>query len=822
MNLDQTKLTKSEWDSIEVPVSPEELSVLKMIREGYHDTNVSHNGTNSLMAFLKLKETDSMHQHLFAEFMAPKLKESISKHGEFLDDDFVKLLKDTLAKCLKVSKKAKKVSKADIFRLENSAKTLDTTRGSDIFEFVLINTMDRMLEDIADENNLAALTPFYTLNRLCTYDVHQFSEILKNYLVQATSYVKQLVKPRFVVAQAANIFEKNQLLLKYANQTLYSHQKKLFTVMKRPGKKLVLYTAPTGTGKTMSPIGLAEGKKVIFVCAARHVGLALARAALSVGRKIAFAFGCQTADDVRLHYAAATEFTKDWKTGGIRKVDNSVGDKVEMIICDVRSYKSAMYYMNAFTEDPNDIVMYWDEPTISLDYESHPLHQLMADTWKDNIVPNIVLSSATLPSEEDLAPMLNKLKSVDQFSVYPILSQDFKKTIPLLGPDNAVKLPHVVAESASELRESAIHCLTHNSIMRYIDVGGAAKFITAVRKNENAWLTDRAKLDPTLKFDNVFPTIESVTLQSIKKYYCELIANMDSELFPEVRKAFLANMKPRYESVDHITTSDAHTITGGPALYLAKDVHAVANDLLSEANISKSQLDALLNGIRQNNQINTKIDALQKQLDDQLKVDENKDKKADLDNRKLDKGPRQMLRAIENLQSMIKVASLDDSYIPNKRNHLRKHAPDLEVADMYEKPYCSDIPEGVVEEIMMINGIDDSWKILLMMGIGVFAADLNPTYAEIMKDLADTQQLYLIIASTDYIYGTNYQFCHGYIGEDLGDISQEKCIQALGRIGRNKLQFEYTLRFKSDDLLKKLFFKDDDKPEAHNMNRLFS
>ena len=30
------------------------------------------------------------------------------------------------------------------------------------------------------------------------------------------------------------------------------------------------------------------------------------------------------------------EFTKDWKTGGIRKVDNSVGDKVEIIICDVK------------------------------------------------------------------------------------------------------------------------------------------------------------------------------------------------------------------------------------------------------------------------------------------------------------------------------------------------------------------------------------------------------------------------------------------------------------------------------------------------------
>ena len=38
---------------------------------------------------------------------------------------------------------------------------------------------------------------------------------------------------------------------------------------------------------------------------------------------------------------------------------------------------------------------------------------------------------------------------------------------------------------------------------------------------------------------------------------------------------------------------------------------------------------------------------------------------------------------------------------------------------------------------------------------------------EIMKNLADEQKLFMIIASTDYIYGTNYQFCHGFIGKDL-------------------------------------------------------
>ena len=46
--------------------------------------------------------------------------------------------------------------------------------------------------------------------------------------------------------------------------------------------------SPTGTGKTLTPIGLSEKNKIIFVCAARHVGLALAKAAISCKKKIAF------------------------------------------------------------------------------------------------------------------------------------------------------------------------------------------------------------------------------------------------------------------------------------------------------------------------------------------------------------------------------------------------------------------------------------------------------------------------------------------------------------------------------------------------------
>ena len=107
------------------------------------------------------------------------------------------------------------------------------------------------------------------------------------------------------------------------------------------------------------------------------------------------------------------------------------------------------------------------------------------------------------------------------------------------------------------------------------------------------------------------------------------------------------------------------------------------------------------------------------------------------------------------------------------------------------------------------------------MGIGVFANHPNNKYMDIMKKLATQQRLYLIIASSDYIYGTNYQFCHGYLSKDLKNMTQEKMIQAFGRVGRSSSQSNYTLRIRNDELILKLYTKDNNKPEVKNMNKLF-
>ena len=65
------------------------------------------------------------------------------------------------------------------------------------------------------------------------------------------------------------------------------------------------------------------------------------------------------------------------------------------------------------------------------------------------------------------------------------------------------------------------------------------------------------------------------------------------------------------------------------------------------------------------------------------------------------------------------------------------------------------------------------------------------------------------------------QFCHGFLSKDL-NLTQEKVIQAMGRIGRNNIQQTYTVRFRDDAQIEKLFTSDTEKPEVINMNVLFN
>ena len=546
----------------------------------------------------------------------------------------------------------------------------------------------------------------------------------------------------------------------------------------------------------MSPLGLSEEYKVIFVCAARHVGLALAKAAISINKKIAFAFGCGDAEDIRLHYSAAKDYKKNWRTGSIGKVDNTVGEKVEIMISDIKSYIPAMLYMLAFNKKEN-IILYWDEPTITLDYKEHEFHDIIKKNWREN------LSSATLPQPEDMQPTIQDFRSkfIDG-ETYSIISHDCVKTIPLIDKKGYIAMPHLISDNYEKIIKIAKHCEKYKTLMRYIDLNEAVKFILCVNSLDGL-------INERYNNKTVFNSFESVNMETIKSNYIKILGQIKPEIWPKYKKRQI------HQSTIHIVTKDAYTLTDGPTIFLANDINKIARFCLQQANIPSLVIKNITEAITFNSVVTSKISVLQKTYEDGTKKDETKEKK--LSDGRISSDMRRLLTQIDEIKACIKTVALDPIFIPNTSQH-RERFGNINKT----KAFSSEISEDIVEEIMLIDDIEDSWKMLLLMGIGVFASHKSIRYMEIMKKLAQQQKLYIIIASSDYIYGTNYQFCHSYLSKDLMDMTQEKCIQAMGRVGRNKLQHTYSIRFRDDSLIQKLFTEEEIKPEVINMALLFN
>jgi len=236
---------------------------------------------------------------------------------------------------------------------------------------------------------------------------------------------------------------------------------------------------------------------------------------------------------------------------------------------------------------------------------------------------------------------------------------------------------------------------------------------------------------------------------------------------------------------------------------------------LQSVKIPESVIKDMMDAIEHNDKILNVLKQKEKKLEDSLGDEVEKENR--MTKEKLTPEQKTLRRDIDGLHKLVKTIALNELFVPNKLFHLRQWVQ----KDVVGREFSCNISPQDVEKIMLME-VKSSWKILLLMGIGVFTNNHDNNYTEIMKQLAIQQKLYLIIASTDYIYGTNYQFCHGYIGKDLENMTQEKTIQAMGRIGRNQLSKDYSIRFRDDGLLDNLFKDVDYRPEVENMNKLFN
>ena len=808
MDFTQKKLTRDEWNNIEIPVNDTEREILNMIIKGYNEIDIIINDNLSLVSVLKIENiNNSLELYLFNKYFKDEIKKINKKYSTQLFKEEYEI--DTI--------KLQKIRSSESVKLNNFDNNIELFKNN-IFEYVVLDMYKSLIKAVHKNKSSTVAIYVYTIIQLFKTKIKNINKYFKEYIIDIITRLLTDVRVEDVINKADLLIENNGYLLQYEDKELFEHQKRIYNIFKNKSQntsELVLYTAPTGTGKTLTPLGLCNDYKIIFVCVARHIGLALAKSAISMNKKIAFAFGCKTADNIRLHNFSVCEYVRNddgnyikFKDGK-KKIDHTNGSNVDIMICDVQSYISAMHYMLAF-HDKNKIIMYWDEPTITLDYEKHELHNTIQKIWQENKIRNIIMSSATLPEIDKIQNVIDTFKNkFDNSNVHYIRSYDFKKSIPIIDSQQFSISIHTMYENYNDMRNCIKYILSDNqTLLRYIDLKEIVECIK--------FCTQNFKITNTEIYNYFENDICKVNMKSLKLFYLHLLSSIDETSYNIVYKNFNLNKQKKYNTKGNgilFTTHDAITLTNGPTIFICEDAHKIASFYIQQSKIPDDKFNEIMKKISFNEKLQKDITILEKKL---ALIEEKNDTALEDRSNKETNEMKDLHREINRIRSKILLINLDDQFVPNTKSHQMKWNNKVD-----DSAFIPKIDEIFTKKIMELE-VSNSFKVLLLLGIGVFIKDSVLDYQELMKKLATEQKLFMIIASSDYIYGTNYQFCHGIIGKDLSHMTQEKTLQSLGRIGRNNIQQDYSVRFRNNDLIYNLFKPSDNNIEAENMNKLFS
>ena len=220
MDLNQRKLTKNEWETIESPVSEQEKEVLNLIIQGYHNVNMKYNRYLSLFQYLKIEYSETMEDYLYNKYFSPKLNE-IKKNYQ-----------TTLSVFQLISAKNNPViKKADLIRLEkNDPSKLNPENA---YEYLLIETSEQIIK-YKEKKSSKWLFHYFTLSKLIKNTILHLNRHILLFVTKILALYEDDVDLTKVIEHSVDFIEKNSVILKYGDISLYEHQKQLFATMKNP------------------------------------------------------------------------------------------------------------------------------------------------------------------------------------------------------------------------------------------------------------------------------------------------------------------------------------------------------------------------------------------------------------------------------------------------------------------------------------------------------------------------------------------------------------------------------------------------------------
>ena len=130
--LAQTKLTKKEWEMVEIKVTPDKLEILEMMDKGYDDIHIVIYKLQSLVSFLKIDNNSDIDGYIYEQFFKNIIVEIMKRSGKAEITSFshppTKVVKN-------------KVKKSDIIRINHNMSNIIQT---ETYEYILLQFVEKL------------------------------------------------------------------------------------------------------------------------------------------------------------------------------------------------------------------------------------------------------------------------------------------------------------------------------------------------------------------------------------------------------------------------------------------------------------------------------------------------------------------------------------------------------------------------------------------------------------------------------------------------------------------------------------------------------
>jgi hypothetical protein len=754
--LTHEKLTAEQWHMIERKAETSEMEVIQML------ISLGKNEVYSQ------KNTDlyTCGDASYIELIRPKLVELDIVPKEFkYTMNFKKISKKKNGK-KKNGKKTKGagISKEEIIRTNKKRKLMDT-----------LSEMNRIYTEFGFSNPRFGLNTSYVETRILAYmnygkylsskkkeleifefiqggrKVHSISSTIEGVSTVALNDLKIYLDKLI----AEHEFSYRIIFSKYPRiiySTKYDHifpvmsikpyvsQNKLIDEIRGQHECLVMYKAMIGSGKTSSIITLSsyieserrsgrmKTTELIFCCSiepVRHqVGF------LAYNSEIKFGIATMGKEKTRIvnHFSC-------------KKDENRI-----LIIADPESTYELL-------QKKQDYILFLDEPTVCADQENHPLTTLMVRILR--LSPAItILSSATLPTQDELQPFLTLFKNRYPTSkLVTIRSTDARIGCEIYNSDGEIIIPHSTCKTKqqltyiTELLETnpfLTRLYTVPIIYKMIDILSSDKSLEIELPDLNLALSEEINPTQTHIAKLAYVILQSVAKSETISDITSFCTGLDLETYPKIE-------------IDKLFTEHAHLYLGG-CLIAVDDPISFA---LSEGKKLLKHIPPISRLLDKYNKRRQYYASEASKIMSKIKKEEDRYKQLD---------------------------SLDPPEIEfpqfcqiNSKSHF-----DFFAKSQLSKFYGFTRTPLTLENLPHDFKVGDELVALLFAGVGVYSNKLaGSQYSETVLDLATRGKLAFVIADDTICYGADLPFCHVIIGDDIANKHSIGTIyQLMGRGGR--------------------------------------